>query len=206
VLRAEDWDAATLDSARPTGKREGFWGLSAAAEGFIDELVTWRELCLNTAFHRPRDYDRFESLPAFARETLARHENDRRPQLYTLEQLDRAETDDEVWNAAQRQLRREGVIHNYLRMLWGKRVLTWTRDARQALEFLVELNNKWSLDGRDPNSYGGIFWCLGRYDRPWPAREIFGTVRCMTSASARKKLDLAPYLARYGSAPKTLFE
>jgi deoxyribodipyrimidine photo-lyase len=206
VLRAEDFDPSALDSARPTGQREGFWGLSTAAEGFIDELITWREVCLNTAFHRPDDYDRYESLPAFARETLAKHAQDRRPKLYTLEQLDRAETDDEVWNAAQRQLRREGVIHNYLRMLWGKRVLTWTRDARQALEFLVELNNKWSLDGRDPNSYGGIFWCLGRYDRGWPEREIFGVVRCMTSESTRKKLDLAPYLARYGAQQATLFE
>jgi len=126
--------------------------------------------------------------------------------LYSLEQLDGAETDDEVWNAAQRQLRREGVIHNYLRMLWGKRVLTWTKNGQQALEYLIELNNKWALDGRDPNSYGGIFWCLGRYDRGWPEREVFGVVRSMTSDSTRRKLDLKGYLAKYGpSAQARLF-
>lgn len=205
VLSAEDFDPSHLDAAKPSGQREGFWGLSPAAEAFIDELVTWREVCLNTAFHRPHDHDRFESLPAFARETLARHERDRRPRLYSLEALERAETDDELWNAAQRQLRADGVIHNYLRMLWGKRVLTWTRDARQALEFLVELNNKWALDGRDPNSYGGIFWCLGRYDRGWPERDIFGVVRSMTSDSTRRKLDLDAYLAKYGARQGTLF-
>ncbi|MEZ6015215.1 MAG: deoxyribodipyrimidine photolyase [Planctomycetota bacterium] len=206
VLRSEDWDPSSIEAARPTGKREGFWGLSAAAEGFIDELITWREVCFNTAFHRPDDYDRFDSLPAFARTTLAKHAGDPRPRLYSLEQLDAAETDDDVWNAAQRQLRREGVIHNYLRMLWGKRVLTWTRDARQALEFLIEMNNKWSLDGRDPNSYGGIFWCLGRYDRGWPEREVFGVVRSMTSASTRRKLDLDEYLVRYGKGQRALFD
>ncbi len=206
VLEAEDWDPSHLDQARPTGQREGFWGLSPAAEGFIDELITWREVCLNTAFHRQSDYDRYESLPAFARETLARHERDPRPKLYTLEQLERAETDDPIWNAAQRQLRQDGVIQNYLRMLWGKRVLTWTRDAREALDVLVHLNNRWALDGRDPNSYGGIFWCLGRYDRGWPERDIFGVVRSMTSDSTRRKLDLDAYLARYGARQATLFE
>ena len=92
------------------------------------------------------------------------------------------------------------MIHNYLRMLWGKRVLTWTKNGQQALEFLIELNNKWALDGRDPNSYGGIFWCLGRYDRGWPEREVFGVVRSMTSDSTRRKLDLKGYLAKYGPA------
>ena len=120
--------------------------------------------------------------------------------------IERAETDDPIWNAAQRQLRQDGVIQNYLRMLWGKRVLTWTRDAREALDVLIHLNNRWALDGRDPNSYGGIFWCLGRYDRGWPERDIFGVVRSMTSDSTRRKLDLDAYLARYGARQATLFE
>jgi len=206
VLRHADFDPSAIESAGASGKREGFWGLDPAVEGFIDELVTWREVCLNTSFHRPDDYDRYESLPAFARATLAAHESDPRPELYSLEQLDAAETSDELWNAAQRQLRREGVIHNYLRMLWGKRVLTWTRNGREALEWLIELNNKWALDGRDPNSYGGIFWCLGRYDRGWPEREVFGVVRSMTSQSTRRKLKVDAYLARYGAQQPTLFD
>jgi deoxyribodipyrimidine photo-lyase len=120
--------------------------------------------------------------------------------VYTLEQLERAQTHDRVWNAAQRQLVREGYIHNYLRMLWGKKILEWSATPRAALAALIELNNRYALDGRNPNSYSGIFWTLGRFDRPWPERKIYGTVRCMTSDSTEKKLDLDPYLAKYGEA------
>ena len=95
------------------------------------------------------------------------------------------------------QLRIEGVIHNYLRMLWGKRIIEWTRHPREGLDVMVELNNKWAIDGRDPNSYSGIFWVLGRYDRPWPERAVFGKVRTMTSASTARKLDVKGYLARF---------
>jgi deoxyribodipyrimidine photo-lyase len=103
-----------------------------------------------------------------------------------------------VWNAAQRQLVAEGRIHNYLRMLWGKHVLAWSSSPRRALATLIELNNKYAVDGRDPNSYSGIFWTLGRFDRPWgPIRPIFGSVRYMTSAQAVRKLHLRAYLARW---------
>jgi deoxyribodipyrimidine photo-lyase len=123
-----------------------------------------------------------------------------RPVLYTPAQLESAATHDEVWNAAQRQLVREGRLHNYLRMLWGKKILEWSPSPQQALETLVELNNKYALDGEDPNSYAGIFWILGRYDRPWgPERPIFGTVRYMSSENARRKLRMRQYLVRYGS-------
>ena len=126
---------------------------------------------------------------------------DPRPELYDLAQLDAAETHDEVWNAAQRQLVRDGRMHNYLRMLWGKKVLEWSPSPEAALARLIELNNRYALDGRDPNSFSGIFWCFGRYDRPWaPERPIFGVVRYMSSASARRKLHLDRYLARHGPA------
>ena len=110
------------------------------------------------------DYDRYESLPDWARATLEKHARDRREFVYSLDNLAAAETYDPIWNAAQRQLLREGRIHNYLRMLWGKKILEWTATPRDAINVMIELNNRYAIDGRDPNSYSGIFWCLGRYD------------------------------------------
>ncbi len=144
------------------------------------------------------DYDQFDSLPDWAIKTLADHQRDHREHVYSLEEFERAETHDDLWNAAQRQLLREGRIHNYLRMLWGKKILHWTANAGDALQIMIELNNKYALDGRDPNSYSGIFWVLGRYDRPWgPERKIFGKVRYMASENTRRKLRLSEYLETY---------
>lgn len=196
LARREDWTPARVAN-KANGKREGWWNMSQPAESFLDELITWRELGYVFCARRP-DYESFESLPKFALETLDKHAADPRPYVYTLEQLERAQTHDRVWNAAQRQLVREGYIHNYLRMLWGKKILEWSATPRAALAALIELNNRYALDGRNPNSYSGIFWTLGRFDRPWPERKIYGTVRCMTSDSTEKKLDLEPYLAKFG--------
>nr|MBA3461325.1 deoxyribodipyrimidine photolyase [Deltaproteobacteria bacterium] len=124
--------------------------------------------------------------------------SDPRPERYTPKQLEAAATADPVWNAAQRQLVGEGRIHNYLRMLWGKKVLAWSPSPQRAFATLVELNNKYALDGRDPNSYTGILWTLGAFDRPWaPVRPIFGSVRYMSSASTIKKLRMKRYLAQW---------
>ncbi len=192
----EGWSPGRLgDSA--DGKREGWWGMSPSAEAFLDELVTWRELGFNMTSRRD-DYADYDSLPDWARATLADHEADEREHVYDLDTFAAAETHDELWNAAQRELRREGRIQNYLRMLWGKKILEWTRSPREALEVMLELNNRYAVDGRDPNSYSGIFWVLGRYDRGWPEREIFGKVRYMTSASTRRKYSVAGYLERFG--------
>ena len=197
----EGWSADAV-SERAVGQKERFWGLSAQAEAFVDELVTWRELGHNFCAHRP-DFDQYDSLPAWARATLEAHASDPRPIAYSLEQLEGALTHDPVWNAAQRQLCREGVMHNYLRMLWGKKILEWSASPREALSRMIQLNNKYALDGRDPNSYSGIFWCLGRYDRPWgPERKIFGKIRFMSSDSAAKKLRMKKYLARFGASPR----
>jgi len=180
------------------GKREGWWGMSAEAEAFLDQLVTWRELGLNMCSTR-EDYDRFDSLPDWAVRTLEKHERDSRERTYTIEEFAQARTHDPLWNAAQVQLVREGRIHNYLRMLWGKKILEWTTTPREALSVMVELNNRYALDGRDPNSYSGIFWCLGRYDRPWgPERPVFGTVRYMSSENTARKHRVKEYLRRYG--------
>jgi deoxyribodipyrimidine photo-lyase len=198
LVAQEDWHPGKLSSGPHRGQREGFWGMSPEAESFLDELITWRELSFNGAFHMENHHS-WESLPAWARTTLVEHRDDPREHVYDLEDFEQARTHDELWNAAQRELRSQGIIHNYLRMLWGKKVLEWTADPRDALGILVELNNKYALDGRDPNSYSGIFWCFGRYDRAWgPERPIFGKIRFMSSDSARRKLKLGSYLQRFG--------
>lgn len=202
VMEREGWTRADLPK-KVTGRRSGFWGVSAEAEAFLDQVVTWRELGFNMSSKRPDEYDRYESLPAWARETLEAHERDPRPFVYTPRELETSRTHDELWNAAQSQLVRDGRIHNYLRMLWGKKILEWSRSPRAALEVMIDLNNKYALDGRDPNSMSGIFWCLGRYDRAWgPERPIFGKIRFMSSASTARKLDVAGYLARYGEGQR----
>ena len=186
-------------SQKTTGGRSGWWGMSEAAEAFLDQLVTWREVGFNMCLRR-EDYDRYDSLPDWALRTLKQHERDPRPYLYSLEDFENARTHDPLWNAAQIQLLREGGLHNYLRMLWGKKILEWTPSPRIALDTMIELNNKYALDGRDPNSYSGIFWVLGRYDRAWgPERSVFGKVRYMSSKNTARKLQLRNYLMKYGS-------
>jgi deoxyribodipyrimidine photo-lyase len=167
------------------------------AEAFLDQCITWRELGFHFCHYR-RDHDRYESLPGWAQKTLARHAGDTREYLYSLEQFDAAATHDSLWNAAQNQLRREGRLHNYLRMLWGKKILEWSSEPREALEIMIELNNRYALDGRDPNSYSGIFWVLGRHDRAWgPERPVFGTVRYMSSKNTARKVPVKQYLEKY---------
>jgi deoxyribodipyrimidine photo-lyase len=174
--------------------------MSVNAEAFLDQLVTWRELGYHTCAHRS-DYAELSSLPAWAQHTLAAHGGDPRQYCYSLDELRRAATHDPLWNAAQRQLLREGVLHNYLRMLWGKKILEWSPTPAAALATMIELNDRYALDGRDPNSYTGILWCLGRHDRPWgPARPVFGTVRYMSSENTRRKVRLAEYLKRYADS------
>ncbi len=196
VAEREGWSPDRL-SARPDGKRSGWWGMGQDAEAFLDELVTWREIGFNRCALTD-DYDRWESLPEWARDTLEAHASDPRDPLYDLEAFEAAVTHDPLWNAAQRQLRVEGRIHNYLRMLWGKKILEWSAGPREALRVLLSLNDRWAVDGRDPNSYNGIFWCLGRYDRGWPERPVFGKVRSMSSDATRRKVALEGWLERWG--------
>ncbi len=199
LMARENWSPQRL-GPKSGGRREGWWGVSSGAEAWLDELVTWRELGYNTTAHRD-DYDRYESLPDWSRATLQKHARDRRQHVYSLDEFARARTHDRLWNAAQTQLVREGRIHNYLRMLWGKKILEWSATPRDALDVMTELNNRYAVDGRDPNSYSGIFWVLGRYDRPWgPERPIFGTVRYMSSDNTRRKLKVEQYLKRFGTA------
>jgi len=193
----EGWSPNHL-ALRSTGSRSGWWGMGKDTEAFLDQVITWREIGFNIC-HLRNDYDQFESLPAWALKTLQHHARDERRHVYGLERFERAATHDPLWNAAQTQLVREGRIHNYLRMLWGKKIIEWTRTPQKAVEIMLELNNKYALDGRDPNSYSGIFWCLGRYDRPWgPERPVFGTVRYMSSENTARKFDIREYVRKYG--------
>jgi deoxyribodipyrimidine photo-lyase len=198
LMSREKWTEAKL-SHRADGNRRGWWGVRPSVEQFLDQFVTWREVGFNFSSHR-EDYDRYESLPDWALATLGKHSRDERQFIYSLKDLAAARTHDPLWNAAQRQLTSEGVMHNYLRMLWGKKILEWSETPEEALEFMIELNNRFAVDGRNPNSYSGIFWCLGRYDRPWgPERPIFGTIRYMSSDNTARKLRVKDYLKRYGN-------
>ncbi len=199
IMQQDRWSPAKL-ADKPNGSARGWWGASRQVESFLDELITWREVGFNMCWQRD-DFDRYESLPDWAQATLADHAGDRREHVYSLDQFETAATHNPLWNAAQRQLVCEGRIHNYLRMLWGKKILEWSASPQEALEVMIELNNKYALDGRDPNSYSGIFWVLGRYDRAWgPERPIYGKIRYMTSENTARKVRVKDYIEKYGGS------
>jgi deoxyribodipyrimidine photo-lyase len=197
LMSRERWTTRRL-AAGGAGQRDGWWGVGDGANRFLDQLVVWRELAFNGGARIP-DCTSYASLPAWARETLEAHRHDPR-RRYAFEVLESASTDDEVWNAAQRQLVRDGWFHGYLRMLWGKKILAWAPDPPTALDWMEALMNRYALDGRDPVSYANFAWVLGRYDRPWPERPVFGTVRSMSSERTKRKVRMASYLATYGPA------
>jgi deoxyribodipyrimidine photo-lyase len=194
VMRQEGWSKRRIAGKPANGAREGWWSASPPTERFLDQLIVWRELGYNMCAKRPDDYDRYQSLPEWAQETLRTHLRDPRPHVYDLATLERGATRDPLWNAAQGQLLREGWFHNYMRMLWGKKILEWSRTPQDALERMITIMNRWSLDGRNPNSYSGYFWTLGRYDRPWPERPVFGTVRSMSSVNTARKIAVRRYI------------
>lgn len=174
-------------------------------KAFLEELIVRRELSYN--FTRFNDkYDSLECLPAWVQQTMREHVDDKREVIYTLEELENAETYDEVWNAAQRELVETGGMHNYVRMLWGKNVIGWTKNYEEAFAILEHLNNKYAIDGRNPNSYAGILWCFGKHDRPWFERPIFGKIRYMNSNGTRRKIDAPKYIEWVNSlSQQTLF-
>jgi hypothetical protein len=173
--------------------REAATDGSAGAAKFLDELLIWRELAHNFCFHTP-DPENLACLPDWARETLDRHRDDPRPRLYSPERLERARTGDPLWDAAQRSLLRQGELHNNLRMTWGKALLGWTSSPEEALKRLIDLNHRLALDGCDPNSYGGILWCLGLFDRPFrPEQPVIGALRARPLAGHARRLDLTAY-------------
>ena len=162
-------------------------------EAYLEELIVRRELSYNMTLFNDK-YDSLTALPAWVQKTMREHADDERQYAYSLEQLEAGETHDELWNAAQREMVVTGEMHNYVRMLWGKNVIAWSPSYEVAFETLVHLNNKYCLDGRNPNSYAGILWCFGKHDRPWMERPVFGTIRYMTSGSTGKKFDSKKYI------------
>jgi len=170
-----------------------------AAEGtaFLNEMLVWRELALNFCMRNPR-FRTLEALPEWVHRSMARHASDPRTALYDRDTLERGETHDALWNAAQRELVATGTMHNVTRMLWGKSVILWTPTYAEAMAHLLYLNDRYALDGRDPNSYAGIQWCFGKFDRPFAARPVWGTIRPMSLERARAKYDVAGYLTRWG--------
>lgn len=171
-------------------------GLGSADErSFIDELIVRRELSLNFVHYNPH-YDTFDAITSFARTTLEEHRGDQRPFLYTLAELESAVTHDPYWNAAQREMMITGKMSGYMRMYWGKKVLEWSPSPEAAYDRLVILNNKYSLDGRDPNGYAGIAWCFGKHDRAWAERPVFGKVRYMNDKGLERKFRIGDYVQR----------
>lgn len=163
------------------------------ADDFLEQAIIRRELSFNLCFYNPA-YASLAALPQWAKDTLDRHRHDRRKPVYTYEQFERAETHDDVWNLSQRQLLATGTIHNYLRMLWGKKIIEWSPTPEDAHTTMLRLHDVYALDGRDPNTHAGILWCFGKHDRPWFEREIFGTIRYMTSRSMAKKFNARRYM------------
>ncbi len=166
-------------------------------EAYLEELIIRRELSMNYVFYNP-SYDSFEGLPSWAKQTLLNRAKDKRPYLYSREELEAADTHDSYWNAAQHELRKTGKMQGYMRMYWGKKILEWTQNPKEAFRIALSLNNKYELDGRDPNGFTGVAWCFGKHDRAWQERPIFGKVRYMNAAGLTRKFDMDVYVKRSG--------
>ena len=164
---------------------------------FLEELIVRKELADNFCYYNVH-YDGFQGFPEWARRTLDAHRDDQRPFLYSLEDLEQGLTDDDLWNAAQREMVTRGKMHGYMRMYWAKKILEWTESPDQALRFAIYLNDRYELDGRDPNGYTGIAWSIGGvHDRPWRSRPVFGTIRFMSHKGLRSKFDTESYRSMY---------
>ncbi len=171
------------------------YGDTADRDAFLEELVVRRELAVNYARFEP-EYDRWAALPEWARATLRDHRDDGREHVYTRAQLERADTHDPYWNAAMREMRYTGYMHNHMRMYWGKKIIEWTSTPEHAYRTALHLNNKYFLDGRDPSSYANVGWLFGLHDRPWRERDVFGTVRYMSAGGLRRKAEPDAYVEK----------
>ena len=219
VYRFLDEQLDNYDAARNDPAQEGQSGLSpylhfgqispvyvalqaqerggAGVGAFLEELIVRRELSMNYCHYNDR-YDSYDSLPEWARKTLSEHISDPRPYSYDLEILEQGSTDDPYWNAAQLQMVKAGKMHGYMRMYWGKKILEWTSSPREGFRIALYLNNKYELDGRDPNGYAGVAWCFGKHDRGWPERPVFGKVRYMNANGLRRKFkQIDQYVQRW---------
>jgi len=165
---------------------------SPGIEAFLEELIVRRELSMNFVFYNEQ-YDSYEAVPEWAKKTLKAHQKDKRSYLYRLEELETAQTHDPYWNAAQIEMVVKGKMHGYMRMYWGKKIIEWSKTPEEAFRVALYLNNKYELDGRDPNGFVGVAWCFGKHDRPWGERLIFGNVRYMNDKGLKRKFDADRY-------------
>lgn len=168
-------------------------------EAFLEELIVRRELSDNFCLYNGH-YDSFDGFPEWARKTLDKHQKDKREYIYDLKKFENAETHDPLWNAAQMEMVSTGKMHGYMRMYWAKKILEWSKSPEAALEIAIALNDRYELDGRDPNGYAGIAWSIGGvHDRAWGERPVFGKIRYMSYAGARSKFDVKAYIDRFTS-------
>jgi deoxyribodipyrimidine photo-lyase len=165
-------------------------------DSYIEELIVRRELAVNHVYFRPDTYDQYDCLPEWARETLADHADDEREYVYSHRELEQSETHDPYWNAAMTEMRETGYMHNYMRMYWGKKILEWSPDPRTAFDRALTLNNRYFLDGRDPNSYANVLWLFGLHDRGWKERPVYGKVRYMSQGGLERKADPEAYVEK----------
>jgi deoxyribodipyrimidine photo-lyase len=176
---------------------------SPAVADFVEQLIVRRELAVNFVYYNPQ-YDRYEALPEWARKSLENHEQDPRSIRYDAQTLLTAATHDPYWNAAQKELVHLGTMHGYMRMYWGKKLLEWANTPQQAFNTALELNNRYQIDGRDPNGFAGVAWCFGKHDRPWVERPIFGAIRYMNDRGLKRKFDIERYVQRVETAVGSL--
>lgn len=171
--------------------------IKASIEAFLEELIVRKELCDNFCYYN-KNYDNKFGGRKWALESLAKHENDKRQFIYSFDELSDGKTHDEAWNAAQLQMVRTGKMHGYMRMYWAKKILEWTENIETAIDYAIKLNDKYELDGYDPNGYVGILWSMvGLHDRPWFEREIFGQIRYMNYEGLKRKFDIEQYIKKW---------
>jgi deoxyribodipyrimidine photo-lyase len=175
--------------------------LKTVKEAYIEQLIVRRELAMNFAYHTP-DYDAYTCIPGWAEKTLAEHARDKRDYIYSRRQLENAATHDAYWNASMLEMKHTGFMHNYMRMYWGKKILEWSETPQKAFRTTLALNNKYFLDGRDPNSYTGVAWIYGVHDRAWTERPIFGKTRYMAASGLERKCDIAAYVKKVNDLVK----
>jgi deoxyribodipyrimidine photo-lyase len=168
---------------------------SPGKDAYLEELIVRRELSHNFVFYNDK-YDSFEGLPPWAKRTLNFHRRDKREYIYSLEELEKAKTRDPYWNAAQKEMVLTGKMHGYMRMYWGKKILEWSRNPQARFKTALYLNNKYELDGRDPNGFTGVAWCFGKHDRAWGERPVFGKIRYMNAAGLKRKFDPDEYVKK----------
>jgi len=167
--------------------------VSPGSAAFLEQLIVRRELSSNFVRFNSR-YDQYDGLPGWARRNLNAHRKDKRPYRYAREQFEQALTHDPYWNAAQKQMVLTGKMHGYMRMYWGKKILEWSKSPQEAFDITTDLNDKYELDGRDPNGFAGVAWCFGKHDRPWGTRPIFGNIRYMNDTGLKRKFDADRYV------------